>query len=157
MRSTMTIVGIAVLLAVLAAPVQAAVVVNDSTEISVLVFVPCANGGAGELVELTGPLHTLITFTINGNNASGVAHFQPQGLSGVGLTTGDTYHGTGVTTDQFQASLVNDHFTETFVNNFRIIGQGPGNNFLAHENLHITINADGDLIVFHDNFSVECR
>ena len=157
MRSTMTFVGIGILLAVLAAPAQAVVVVNDSTEINLLAFVPCADGGAGELVDLTGPLHTLITFTVNGNSVSGVAHFQPQGLSGVGTTTGDTYHGTGVTTDHFRGSLVNGQFTETFVNNFRIIGQGPGNNLLVHENLTITLNANGDLTVFHDNLSIECR
>jgi hypothetical protein len=43
---------------------------------------------------------------------------------------------------------------EMFINNFRIIGQGPVNNFLVHETLHFTINADGTVTVFHDNFSV---
>ncbi|HVG07523.1 MAG TPA: hypothetical protein VNM67_07440 [Thermoanaerobaculia bacterium] len=161
MRSMTTfagIVGIGVfLMAALAAPVQAEVVVNDSTEIALVAFVPCANGGAGELVELTGPLHTLISFTINGNNVSGLSHFQPQGISGVGLTTGDTYHATGVTTDHFKGSFNNGQFNETYVNNFRIIGQGPGNNFLVHENFHFTINANGELTAVHDNFSIECR
>jgi hypothetical protein len=145
------------MLAVLAAPVQAAVVVNDSVNINLAVFVPCANGGAGEVVDLNGPLHELITFNVNGNKVSGTVHFQPQGISGVGEVSGDKYQGTGVTEDHFTGPSINGQFTFTFVNNFRIIGQGPGNNFLIHENFHLTINANGEVTASHDNFSVECK
>jgi uncharacterized protein YdaL len=64
-------------LALFSVPANAAKQFNDTTEINLTVFVPCAAGGAGELVDLSGPLHTLITFTINRNNVSGMAHFQP--------------------------------------------------------------------------------
>jgi len=131
---------------------------NDTTEINLTFFVPCAAGGAGELVDLSGPLHTLITFTINGNNVSGMAHFQPQGIVVIGETTGDKYQATGVTKDtSFKQSFQNGQASQTFVNNFRIIGSGPGNNFLLHEETHITINANGTVTVFHDNFSVVCK
>jgi len=43
------------------------------------------------------------------------------------------------------------------VNNFRIIGQGPGNNFLVHETFHFTINANGNVTAFVDHFSVDCK
>ena len=144
-------------LAILTAPANAAVVVNDRTDINLTIFVPCAAGGVGEIVDLSGPLHTLISFTINGNNVSGYFHFQPQGISGTGETTGAKYQGTGVTQESFKASLQNGQFNFTFINNFRIIGQGPGNNFLVHETLHFTINADGTVTVFHDNFSIDCK
>jgi len=144
-------------LVVVVTPANAAVQENDTTNINLSVFVPCAAGGAGEIVDLNGPLHTLITFTINGNNVSGKFHFQPQGISGVGETTGDKYQATGVTQETFKASLQNGQNNLTFVNNFRIIGQGPGNNFLVHENLHLNFNADGTLTVFHDNFSIDCK
>src|ERR1700746_31921 len=134
---------------------NAAIQENDTTDIDLTVFVPCAAGGAGEIVDLFGPLHTLISFTINGNNVSGYFHFQPQGISGVGETTGAKYQATGVTEQSFKSSLQNGQANLTFVNNFRIIGQGPGNNFLVHETLHFTINADGALTVFHDNFNVD--
>src|SRR5258708_23222840 len=108
-------------LAVFTMPANAAKQVNDTSEINLTVFVPCAAGGAGELVDLSGPLHTLITLTINGNNVSGTAHFQPQGLSGTGETTGDKYQATGVTKDSsFKASFQNGHANQTFLNNFRI-------------------------------------
>ena len=148
---------LAAVLATMIAPANAAVQVNDKTDISLSIFVPCAAGGAGEVVDLSGPLHTLISFTINGNNVSGYFHFQPQGISGTGETTGDKYQATGVTQQSFKSSLQNGQASFTFVNNFRIIGQGPGNNFLVHETLHFTINANGTLTVSHDNFSVDCK
>ncbi|PYL78671.1 MAG: hypothetical protein DMF27_03465 [Verrucomicrobia bacterium] len=145
-------------LALFTVPANAAKQVNDMSDINLTVFVPCAAGGAGELVDLSGPLHTLITFTINGNNVSGTAHFQPQGLSGTGETTGDKYQATGVTkASSFKGSFQNGQFTQTYVNNFRIIGSGSGNNFLVHEVLHVTFNANGTVTVFHDNFSIDCK
>ena len=58
---------------------NAAVEVNDKTEISLTVFVPCAASGVGEVVDLSGPLHTLISFTVNGNNVSGQIPFPAAG------------------------------------------------------------------------------
>jgi hypothetical protein len=145
-------------LALFTVPANAAKQVNDMSDINLSVFVPCAAGGAGELVDLSGPLHTLITFTINGNNVSGMAHFQPQGLSGTGEATGDKYQATGVTKDSsFKLSFQNGQANQTFVNNFRIIGQGPGNNYLVHEVAHITFNANGTVTVLHDNLSIDCK
>jgi hypothetical protein len=146
-----------VVLALSITPANAAVQVNDKTVISLTVFVPCAAGGVGEVVDLSGPLHTLISFTINGNNVSGYFHFQPQGITGTGETTGTKYQGTGITEQSFKSSLQNGQANLTFVNNFRIIGQGPDNNFLVHETLHFTINANGVATVFHDNFSIDCK
>jgi len=144
-------------LAILTTAASAAVQVNDKTVIDLTVFIPCAANGSGEIVDLSGPLRTLITFTINGNNVTGKFHFQPQSISGAGETTGDKYQATGITQETFKASLQNGQTNLTFVNNFRIIGQGQGNNFLVHETLHLNFNPDGTLTVFHDNFSVVCR
>src|SRR6266480_1996880 len=147
----------AAVLAIFTTSANAAIQVNERIPITLSVFVPCAAGGAGETVDISGPLHVLITFTINGNHVSGRQQFQPQGISGTGETTGLTYHGTGLTATSFAGSLVNGQFTETFINRFDIIGQGTGNNFTVHETAHITFNADGTVTVFFDNFSVECK
>jgi hypothetical protein len=130
---------------------------NLSIPVSIQLFVPCAAGGAGELIEVSGPLHILFHETVNGNNFHVKIHFQPQGLSGSGFTTGDKYQGTGVTQETFGGSFVNGQFTDTFVNNFRMIGQGPGNNFTVHQTFHVTFNANGILTAFVDNFKVDCK
>jgi hypothetical protein len=128
--------------------------VSTTFPISFVVFVPCANGGAGEDVFLSGNLHDLFHITINDNSLHVKVHDQPQGISGTGLTTGVKYQATGVTQEEFNTSF---GVTDTFVNNFRIIGQGPGNNLLVHDNFHITINANGTVTAIHDNFRVDCK
>jgi hypothetical protein len=145
------------LLVLFSAQLTAEVETNISQEINITVFVPCANNGAGENVALSGPLHTLIISNTNDNTVSGKAHTQPQGISGEGLTTGSKYQGTGVTQAHFTESLQNGQANETFVNNFRIIGQGDGNNFLVHLLTHLTINANGDVTADHEIASTECR
>ncbi len=138
-------------------PVLGEVVTNAEFPFTLSVFVPCAAGGAGEVISMSGNLHVLFSVTVNGNNVHFQSHFQPQGISGVGLTTGEKYQATGVTRFDTNADVVDFPLNFTFVNNFRMIGQGPGNNLLVHENLHVTINADGTVTAFHDNFSVECK
>ena len=145
------------LLAFLIAPAQAAVEVNLKQDITLSTFVPCAAGGVGEVVDLSGPLHVLLSFTITANNVSGVMHFQPQGIDGTGETTGDKYQATGVTSTSFTQSLVNGKATETFIDRFDIIGQGPGNNYSVHETAHLTINANGTVTVIFDDLTVTCH
>jgi hypothetical protein len=143
------------LLTVSVQSVSAAVQTNIKVPVNIGVFVPCAADGAGEVVFLTGDLHVLLRFTMD--QAGGIhaaSHFQPQGISGNGQTTGDKYQASGVTQDEFNAKVGSE---ETFINNFRVVGQGPGNNFLIHENFHVTFNANGVPTAFVDNFSVDCR
>jgi hypothetical protein len=144
----------------LATTVQASastVTTSTTFPISLTVFVPCgAAGGLGEFVALSGNLHDLFTMTIDGN---GGIHLDvsdnPQGVSGVGLTTGNKYQGTGVT--RFGTSSTAGGTSEfTFLNNFRIIGSGPGNNLMVHEDFHVTVNPDGTVTSYHDNFSITC-
>lgn len=133
------------------------VTTSEKIPVEITVFIPCANGGAGEDVLLSGFLHIVSSVTINGNNINVKTHAQPQGISGVGSVSGDKYQATGVTQDQFKGSFVNSQFEESFVNNFRIIGQGTGNNYLVHELFHVTVNANGVVTTEVDNFTLDCK
>ena len=135
------------------------VTTNEQIDVTLFVFVPCANGGAGEVISVSGPLHVLTHTTISNSGMAHVKqHFQPQGLSGEGFTTGDKYQGTGVTQEEFNVDLRDGApQTDTFINNFRMIGQGPDNNYLVHENFHVTVNANGEVTTVVDNFSVTCK
>jgi hypothetical protein len=128
---------------------------NVQVPIDLLVFVPCAAQGAGELVQLSGPLHILFTTTIDDRGGfHSKFHNQPQGVSGTGLTTGASYNATGVTQGNFNGKV---GYETTFVNNFKIVGQGPGNNFMIHETFHVTVNANGTLTAFVDQTSIVCN
>jgi hypothetical protein len=134
-------------------PTRAEVLTNTKVPFATLAFIPCVP----ETVLLTGELHILITQEMDANGGIHVkSHFQPQGISGLGMVTGLKYQGTGVTQEH-----INDHtgpaFEDTFVNNFRIIGQGPGNNLLVHTTFHVTVNANGVTTANVLNTSTECQ
>lgn len=130
---------------------------NTSVPTDLVVFVDCANGGAGEMVQLSGDLHILTHLTISETgNVTARSLYQPQGISGTGTVTGAKYQATGGTQETFVSNGPLP-LSDTFVNNFRIIGAGPGNNFLVHETLHVTINAGGVVTADIDKLSVECR
>ena len=129
---------------------------NVKIPIELLQFVPCANGGQGEVVELTGNLHVLFQFAISSSGQVTLRdHSNPQGVVGTGLSTGDRYRGTGVTQSHDRVGQVGESFT--FVNNFRIIGRGRGSNFTVHETFHVTVNANGRLTVSTDKARTRCR
>ena len=134
-----------------------AITTNDFVPFAQINLVPCADGGAGELVLIQGTLHIQQHITINNNRATVKSHFQPQGADGVGLSTGDSYNATGVTQEVDTLPLTNGAAEFTFINNFRLIGQGPNNNLLVHQTVHTTVNADGTVTSVVDNTSVECR
>ena len=96
---------------------HAAVITNVSVPVNIPVFIPCAAGGTGELVVLSGDLHVLARFTRSkSGGVHAAAHFQPQGISGVGQTTGEKYQATGVTQDEFNARIgAEKHSSTIFV------------------------------------------
>jgi hypothetical protein len=141
----------------LPSPTRAETISNTSVPIEFLDFVPCADGGAGEYVLVSGYLHILITTTVDANGGfHGKTHFQPQGMSGVGLTTGASYRATGVMQEHFNSSA-GETISETFVNNFRLIGPGRGNDLLVHQAVHVTTNANGDVTADVFNSRIQCR
>lgn len=138
-------------------PLAAEVITNETISYARTVWVPCANGGAGEWIQINGPIHILTAVTEDRNGGMHVKHHaQPQGITGIGLITGDTYHVTGVTQDH---SNVRPPYPSnlTFVNNFRLIAPRTGNNLLAHGIHHVTVNADGTVTTEFEIISVECK
>lgn len=128
---------------------------NTSFTFDVPVYIPCAAGGAGEVVEIAGTLHDLFHITFNAAGGITIKGLDnPQGITGVGLTTGTKYQATGGTQSVFTGTIGS---TSSFINNFRIIGAGPGNNFLIHENEHVTVNANGTVTATFDNFRADCK
>jgi hypothetical protein len=128
------------------------IVVNP---ISITKFVPCANGGLGEDISLSGAIHSVFHVTLDGSGGAHVVVIHnPQDVSGVGLTTGARYQGVGTHQDAFNAKI---GVEETIVTTGMLIGQGPGNNLLTHDVIHTTVLANGLVTSSHDFVSIECR
>ena len=147
-----TLIALAAALLVLV-PAFGEIQINDKVPLTMSVFIPCA----GETVVLTGELHTVMSITENENGIHVRSHFQPMGVSGVGPISGNKYQATGVTRQDMNTASDGFPVTQTFVNNFRIIGQGPGNNYLVHAVFHVTVNANGEVTAQVDNSSTECK
>ena len=122
------------------------------TPLNFTAFIPCA----GESVQLSGELHTVSHVTFDANGGFHLEQMsQPINVSGLSAS-GVRYQGTGVT-----RSSVNidgpPPLEQTMINNFRIIGQGPGNNYLVHVTLHMTVNANGTVTSNVTNASIDCK
>lgn len=90
-----------------------------------------------EDIHLSGTLN-IVSTTANGKT---IRQFHPQGITGIGETTGTTYRATGGT---IIIGLQDDEHTHTYVNNFNIIATKPsGISSIEHLVLHITVNAKG--------------
>lgn len=146
----------AILMLISPSPIQAATT-SISVPFALINFVPCAAGGAGELVLIQGTLHIVTGLTVTPSGAFHIKqHFQPQGATGIGLTTGDVYQANGVTRENLSFNAGGLPITDTFINNFRLIAPGTGNNLQIHQTLHITINENGVVTASVANTSVSC-
>lgn len=137
----------------------AEVVDNNMFPYQALIFVPCANNGLGENVNLYGVLHTMSIVT-NSSSGHGMwkISYQPAATRGTGEITGNTYYSTGgnqitATYDGIDAFP----FEQNIVNNILIIGQGTANNFTLHVVWHITVNADGTVTASVLSSNVQCK
>jgi hypothetical protein len=146
-----------ILIALLVLSTSGFAAVSTSIPFSGTALVPCAAGGAGETVALSGELHVVVSTVINGDRVHVMETDNPQDITGVGLTTGDRYQGAGVT--RFDSNFTGVMFPVAFtlVDAFHIIGAGPNNNFVVHETEHVTVNADNTVVVMFDNLSVTCQ
>lgn len=154
---TLAVTVLTLILAGVVYPQALAITINQFVPFEQVAFVPCANGGAGELVLIEGTLHLQQHITINNNRANIKTLAQPQGADGVGLVSGEQYQATGVTQEQDSIPLVNGAFEFSFINNFRIIGQATDNNLQVHQTVHVTIDANGVVTTVVDNTSIDCN
>lgn len=120
-------------------------------------FIPCVNGGAGELVDFTGVFSGVLHVTVNGTRfLSSVAGTSR--LEGKGESTGAPYHFRDVFASSQSQSLLNEQLS--FTSNFTtvITTAGPGNNVLLRGTSHLTRDPNGEIRVNFDNISFgECR
>jgi hypothetical protein len=110
----------------------------------------------GDVVHLTGQLVVVMTETTTPSGGLTMSfHFQPQGVTGVDLSTGTIFHATGLTRD-LVVNTPPGGTTETFVNRFHIQATGGAQSFIVSELFHVTVTPDGTVRVLFDNLSSTC-
>jgi hypothetical protein len=129
-------------------------VANTSIALDRSVFVPCARGGEGETVALSGSLHTLFVTTELGDRTLVHETFNPMNVTGIG-DGGGTYRATGSTVSTSTSTAAAERATMT--NTFMVVGRGPGSALMIHTVLHVVLLAGGGVDVTVDRVSIECR
>ena len=134
---------------------RAGVVDNIIIPLEFPVEVDCDEDGTPEdVLALSGELHIVITETTDKNGGVHTTfHFQPVNLSGIRMISGDTYRAVGIT--RGSTTLTGDNVSDTFVDNFYMIGQKSGIKYLEHVTTHVTL-VDGQPIVQVDNSEIRC-
>jgi len=123
------------------------------TDLQLRLFVPCAAAGAGEFVQVSGPLHIVFVTTLDKQSGFKSKYgFQTKGVTGIGLSSGVTYQGKGEPHGTFRGTVGT---TSNFVDSFKM--NGSGGSFLIRANVHFSVNARGAMTVSADNFSVTCK
>lgn len=111
-----------------------------------------------EIVSFSGILHAVAHTTITSTGGiHSFVHFGPVGgVTGVGLSSGVKYALPGMAHGNVNVNGAGAAATETFINNFQIIGQGrlPNRNFEV--TFHITVNANGEVTVAFDRVREKC-
>jgi len=120
-------------------------------------FLPCANGGAGEVVHFTG---MILGVSSGGADGAGGFHARSieveQGVQGVGETTGRRYveHFVNLFFSSTGASGYPLVSTQQLI--YRVDSAGAGFDSEIRIRNHTTINANGEVTVTFDDTTMEC-
>jgi hypothetical protein len=118
-------------------------------------FVPCGNGGAGEDVALTGSLKILENIVYNDHGFTFNYHVITQGITGVGLSTGEKFQASGGNKGTITGEFGEEgQYSRVFIQQLRIIGQNSV--FKVTYKTKITITPDGKITTSIDDETIDC-
>lgn len=119
-------------------------------------FVPCGNGGEGEEVKLAGSIKFVDQIIYNDHGFTFTYHAILQGITGVGLSTGENFAVSGgdkgTITGEFGEV---GQYTRMFMGQLRIIGQSSA--FTVRYKFKITITPNGNITTSIGEEEVDCR
>lgn len=118
-------------------------------------FVPCTNNDAGEEIQLTGEILTVDQVTFNDHRFTLTYHTNPQGLTGMGLTSGDNFTASGGSNGTISGAFENDQFAGGYIEQTRLIGQHS--QFIVQYKFHVTVTSDGRITSGISDEKVICR
>lgn len=119
------------------------------------VFVPCANGGAGEDVKLTGFTNFIYGMTWTEHAFTLVYHDNVHQVKGVGLSSGEKFVASGGTNQTVLGVWYSSQWVGTLIAQMRIVGQDT--RFTVNYKYHITATPDGNVTVNSTEQTADCK
>jgi hypothetical protein len=110
-----------------------------------------------EAVLVTGTFQRVLTITDDGAGGYHVNdHLDYTGLQGTGVVSGSQYVARQIGLVNFNVPGPTIGFEVTQTTMFTLIGQGTTPNEVLTALIHYTVNANGELTTYVDNFRVKC-
>ena len=107
-----------------------------------------------QTIDIGGQLAAKFTYQLVGSNYQLTLQPKPQDLAAVGLSTGVTYKGTGVSPFQFSGQVA---VPQSFQTSIPMKSQGPSPNILVLVAWNTTIAPNGALTVTPSVLSIQCQ
>jgi hypothetical protein len=125
---------------------------NGTVQISIPVNTSIFNDCTGESVDIVGTDHLIVHQTIQGNNINLNFSENFQSIVGTGEISGDLYSTTSILHNHITA-----HKGQTVSAQQKLVLTGATTKLTVLMQLHITINADGIVTAFLDEFTSTCE
>jgi len=119
-------------------------------------FVPCGNGGEGEEVALNGSIKVVEQIIFNDHGFTFTYHAVLQGISGLGLSTGENFVVSGGDKGTITGEFGEEgQYTRVFMGQLRIIGQSSA--FTVRYKFKVTITPNGNITTRIEQEEIDCR
>ena len=118
-------------------------------------FVPCANGGAGENVRLTGFTNFIYGLIYTDRGFSLQYHDNVHQVTGIGLSSGESFVASGGTNGTVVGVWYSSQWVGNTTTQMRIIGQNT--RFTVIYKHHIMVGQDGSVSVSNTEQTSDCN
>ena len=118
-------------------------------------YIPCANGGAGEDVTLTGFTNFIYQTSWTDQGFTLVYHDNAHQVTGTGVSSGESFVGSGSINGIIRGSWVDRQWVGTTIGQLRITGQNTS--FTITYKYHITVTRDGTVTVESEAETADCN
>ena len=119
------------------------------------VFVPCANGGAGEDVRLAGFTNFIYGLVYTDRGFSMQYHDNVHQVTGIGLSSGESFVASGGTNGTVVGVWYSSQWVGNTTTQMRIIGRNT--RFTVIYKHHITVSQDGSVSVNNTEQTADCN
>jgi hypothetical protein len=114
---------------------------------------PCTQ----ESIVFSGYIHVRVATTLDENGGIHLDLSSDEtSLSGVGMVTQNSYHASSER-HAIENARGTAPVTMTVIDNFRILGPNPNDNWIMYMHSHVTVNANGTTTADVDNVQADCR
>jgi hypothetical protein len=118
-------------------------------------FIPCANGGAGENVILSGFTNFVYRISWTDHGFTSGYHENVHEVKGVGAISGEKFTASGGINGTVMGSWVNEQWIGILNRQMRIIGQNTS--FTVKYKSHITVISDGTVVINNIDQTADCN